>query len=113
MKQALIVVIALAIGFVAGFVMRPMMTSASGSPLAPMVSSQQPTEAEATAAVRRHKSGFFTFKAATLKLGECSPSGITVGVSCMTQVVLSPGSAPQNRAIGFARVNGQWEVSLW
>jgi len=30
----------------------------------------------------------------------------------MTTVVLRPGSSPQNRMIGFARVNGQWEVSV-
>jgi hypothetical protein len=77
----------------------------------------QPTEEEATAAVRRHR--LFTgtsLERATLKLGDCSPGGVGPGVTCMTQLVMDPaksGAAPQNRPIGFARVNGQWEVAVW
>ncbi|TIV45288.1 MAG: hypothetical protein E5V86_34190, partial [Mesorhizobium sp.] len=77
----------------------------------------QPSEEEATAAVRRYRR--FTGKSlerATLKLGDCSPGGVGPGVTCMTQLVMDPtkaGAVPQNRPIGFARVNGQWEVAVW
>ncbi|NUU49093.1 hypothetical protein HP438_19150 [Sphingomonas zeae] len=77
----------------------------------------QPTEEEATAAVRRHRLFTGTSLAnATLKLGDCSPGGVGPGVTCMTQLVMDPtrpNATPQNRPIGFARVNGQWEVAVW
>ena len=72
-----------------------------------------PSAAEATAAVRRLKVGVMTFTEATVVLGDCAPATMTAGVTCMTQVVLDKGSPPQNHPISFARVNGQWEVSLW
>ncbi|RRY11315.1 hypothetical protein EGJ58_06515 [Brucella anthropi] len=62
---------------------------------------------------RRHEG---TRDRATLNLGDCSPGGVGPGVTCMTQLVMDPtkaGAAPQNRPIGFARVNGQWEVAVW
>jgi hypothetical protein len=34
----------------------------------------------------------------------------------MTQLIMDttkPNATPQNRPIGFARVNGQWEVAVW
>ncbi len=73
----------------------------------------RPTNEEATAAIRRHKVGFVTFTEATAVLGDCSPSKLTPGVACLTQVVLQRGSAPQTRTVSFARLNGQWEVALW
>lgn len=113
MKALLIAIIAMIIIVAAGFLLRPMISPSGKSPTVGATSapSAQPSEEEATAAVRRHKVGFNTYTDATLKLGECSASG--PGVSCMAQVVLRPGSAQQNRAIGFARVGNQWEVSLW
>jgi len=113
MKALLIAMAALIIIAAAGFLLRPMISSSGKPPVVGATSTPviQPTEEEATAAVRRHKVGFDAYTDATLKLGECSASG--PGVSCMAQVVLRPGSAQQNRTIGFARVGDQWEVSLW
>ena len=113
--MGVIVVIALAAGFGAGFGLRPVLLPAA----APVASAwfAQPTEEEAIAAVRRHK--LFTgtsLASATLKLGDCSPGGIGPGVTCMTQLTMDatkPSATPQNRPIGFARVNGQWEVAVW
>lgn len=105
----------LVVGFGAGFVLRPVISPVAASPAAAGVA--QPTEDEATAAVRRHR--LFTgtsLATATLKLGDCSPGGVGPGVTCMTQIVLDStkaGATPQNRPIGFARVNGQWEVAVW
>ena len=73
----------------------------------------RPTNEEATAAIRRHKVGFVTFTEATAAIGDCSPSKLTPGVACLTQVVLQRGSAPQTRTVSFARLNGRWEVALW
>lgn len=114
MKALPIAIIALIIIVAAGFLLRPTISPSGKLPVvvgATSTPSAQPTEEEATAAVRRHKVGFNTYTDATLKLGECSASG--PGVSCMAQAVLRPGSAQQNRTIGFARVGNQWEVSLW
>lgn len=103
-------------GFGAGFALRPVISPVTVSP-AVAAGVAQPTEEEATAAVRRHR--LFTgtsLSNATLKLGDCSPGGVGPGVTCMTQLVMDstkPNAAPQNRPIGFARVNGQWEVAVW
>lgn len=124
MKGSAIGIIAagcLAVGFGAGFALRPVIAPVSASPIAalPPVAAgvAQPTEEEATAAVRRHRRFTGTsLEHATLKLGDCSPGGIGPGVTCMTQLIMDPakaGAAPQNRPIGFARVNGQWEVAVW
>jgi hypothetical protein len=119
MKGSAIGIIAagcLAVGFGAGFVLRPVISPVSASP-AIAAGVAQPSEEEATAAVRRHR--LFTgtsLERATLKLGDCSPGGVGPGVTCMTQLVMDPaktGAALQNRPIGFARVNGQWEVAVW
>lgn len=110
-----IVVIALVIGFGAGFGLRPVLLPAGTGDASARIA--QPTEAEAIAAVRRHKLFTGTSLAnATLTLGECSPSGVGPGVTCMTQLVMDttkPNATPQNRPIGFARVNGQWEIAVW
>ena len=122
MKPVLVFAIgvaALLIGFGAGFAVHP--TRPSNCPAiaaTPVAQStmMQPTVAQATAAVRRHRVGFATYPDATLTLGECAPGTIAPGVSCMTRIILDPGAkgaTPQDRAIGFARVAGQWEVSLW
>lgn len=103
-------------GFGAGFVLRPVISPVAASP-AVAAGVAQPSEDEATAAVRRHRLFSGTSLAnATLKLGDCSPGGVGPGVTCMTQIVLDPtkpNASPQNRPIGFARVNGQWEVAVW
>ena len=42
--------------------------------------------------------------------------GVGPGVTCMTQLTMDATRAnatPQNRPVGFARVNGQWEVAVW
>lgn len=111
----------LVVGFGAGFVLRPVIlpgsTSAATASPAVVAGVAQPSEEEATAAVRRHR--LFTgtsLERATLKLGDCSPGGVGPGVTCMTQLVMDParpGAAPQNRPIGFARVDGRWEVAVW
>lgn len=105
----------LVVGFGAGFVLRPVISPVAASPAA--AAAAQPTEDEATAAVRRHRLFTGTSLAnATLKLGDCSPGGVGPGVTCMTQIVLDStkaGATSQNRPIGFARVNGQWEVAVW
>ncbi len=54
-----------------------------------------------------------TFPEATVVLGDCAPASMTAGVTCMAHMVLEKGSAPQNRSVSFARVEGQWEVSMW
>lgn len=116
MKKWPIIIIALIVVVTAGLLLRPMVAPSDKSPAvinAPSIAVSQPTEAEATAAVRRYKVGFNTYTDAALKLGDCSPSSMGPGVSCMAQVTLRPGSQPQGRTIGFARVGGQWEVSLW
>lgn len=108
--------VCLAVGFGAGFVLRPVISPVAASPAA-AAGVAQPSEEEATAAVRRHR--LFTgtvLSNATLKLGDCSPGGVGPGVTCMTQLVMDstkPNAAAQNRPIGFARVNGQWEVAVW
>lgn len=106
----------LVVGFGAGFVARPMI-SPGGSSAAAVAGVAQPTEEEAIAAVRRHRHFTGTPLAnATLKLGDCSPGGVGPGVTCMTQLTMDTTRAnatPQNRPVGFARVNGQWEVALW
>lgn len=121
MKQTqviIIVIVALVIGFAGGFVLRPIIapdtpaTDAAAETSPMPAGAEQPSEAEATAAVRRHRMGFNTNSEATLTLGECGPGTIGPGVTCMTTVVFRPGSTPQNRMIGFARVNDQWEVSV-
>lgn len=117
MKGSAIGIIAagcLAIGFGAGFVLRPVIAPAAASPATAEVA--QPTEDEATAAVRRHRLFTGPLTNATLKLGDCSPGGVGPGVTCMTQIVMDstkPNATPQNRPIGFARVNGRWEVAVW
>jgi len=106
----------LAVGFGAGFALRPVISPIAVSP-AVAGGVAQPSEEEATAVVRRHR--LFTgtsLERATLKLGDCSPGGIGPGVTCMTQLVMDPaksGAVPQNRPIGFARVDGRWEVAVW
>ena len=106
----------LAVGFVADFVLRPVIAPVAAS-AAVVAGVAQPSEDEATAAVRRHRLFSGTSLAnATLKLGDCSPGGVGPGVTCMTQIVLDPtkpNASPQNRPIGFARVNGKWEVAVW
>lgn len=104
---AAIVAVSLAVGFGAGYSLHSVPAASASSGLV------QPSEAEATAAVRRHKVGFMTFPEATVTLGDCAPGTMTAGVTCMTQVVLAKGSAPQNRSVSFAHVNGEWEVALW
>lgn len=116
MKKWQIVIVALIIVVAVGFLLRPMIAPSDKPPVvttAPGMAVSQPTEAEATTAVRRYKVGFNTYTDAALKLGDCSPSGMGPGVSCVAQVTLRPDSQPQSRTIGFARVGGQWEVSLW
>jgi hypothetical protein len=118
MKGSAIGIIAagcLAVGFGTGFVLRPVIAPVSASP-AVAAGVAQPSEDEATAAVRRHRLFTGPLTNATLKLGDCSPGGIGPGVTCMTQIVMDstkPNATPQNRPIGFARVNGQWEVAVW
>lgn len=108
--------VCLAVGFGAGFALRPVIAPVAASP-AVAAGIPQPTEEEATAAVRRHRLFTGTSLAnATLKLGDCSPGGVGPGVTCMTQIVMDstkPNAASRNRPIGFARVNGQWEVAVW
>ncbi|WP_334147119.1 hypothetical protein [Hyphomicrobium sp.] len=108
--------VCLAVGFGSGFVLRPVIVPVAASP-AVAAGVAQPTEEEATAAVRRHRLFTGTSLAnATLKLGDCSPGGVGPGVTCMTQLLMDstkPNATPQNRPIGFARVNGQWEVAVW
>ena len=109
-----IAIVALLVGFGAGFILRP--SSSAGSSPAVVAGFAQPTEMEATAAVRRHRVGISTFPDATLTLGDCSPGTIAAGVSCMTKITLHPtrtGASVQTRSIGFARVDGLWEVSAW
>ncbi|PDS43326.1 hypothetical protein CO662_21560 [Rhizobium anhuiense] len=112
----IVAAICLVVGFGTGFALRPVISPVAASPAA-VAGVAQPTEEEATAAVRRHRLFTGTSLAnATLKLGDCSPGGVGPGVTCMTQIVMDatkPGAAPQNRPVGFARVNGQWEVAVW
>lgn len=119
MKGSVIGIVAagcLVVGFGAGFALRPALLPVAASPAA-AAGVAKPTEAEATEAVRRHRLFTGTSLAnATLKLGDCSPGGVGPGVTCMTQLVMDstkPNATPQNRPIGFARVNGQWEVAVW
>ncbi len=119
MKRSVIGMVAggcLVVGFGAGFALRPVIAP-SGASATAVAGVAQPTEEEAVAAVRRHRLFTGTSLAnATLKLGDCSPGGVGPGVTCMTQIVLDPtkpNAAPQNRPIGFARVEGQWEVAVW
>ena len=111
----IVAVVALAVGFGAGFGLRPILIPTTSA--AAVAGVAQPTEQEATDAVRRHKLFTGTSLAnATLKLGDCSPGGVGPGVTCMTQLMMDPtrpNAASQNRPIGFARVNGQWEVAVW
>ena len=77
----------LAVGFGAGFALRPVISPIAVSP-AVAGGVAQPSEEEATAVVRRHR--LFTgtsLERATLKLGDCSPGGIGPGVTCMTQLL--------------------------
>jgi hypothetical protein len=112
-----IAMVALVIGFGAGFALRPVLATAAVVSAAAAAGVAQPTEEEAIAAVRRHK--LFTgtsLASATLKLGDCSPGGVGPAVTCMTQLTMDaskPNAMPQNRPVGFARVNGQWEVAVW
>lgn len=113
----IIAAVCLVVGFGTGFVLRPVITPVAASPTA-AAGVAQPTEEEATAAVRRYRGGLMgsSLANATLTLGDCSPGGIGPGVTCMTQLVMDPtkpNAAPRNRPIGFARVNGQWEVAVW
>ena len=105
----------LVVGFGAGFALRPVI--APGGASAAVAGVAQPTEEEAIAAVRRHRLFTGTSLAnATLKLGYCSPGGVGPGVTCMTQLTMDTARAnatPQHRPVGFARVNGQWEVAVW
>lgn len=108
--------VCLMVGFGAGFVLRSVIAPVAASP-AVAAAVAQPSEEEAMVAVRRHRLFTGTSLAnVTLKLGDCSPGGVGPGVTCMTQIVLGstkPNATPQNRPIGFARVNGQWEVAVW
>lgn len=111
----LIALVALVVGFTGGVVLRPVLVAAKSSAAGAGVA--QPSEQEATDAVRRHRLFTGTSLAnATLKLGDCSPGGVGPGVTCMTQLTMDatrPNAVTQNRPIGFARVNGQWEVAVW
>jgi hypothetical protein len=106
----------LVVGLGAGFALRPVIAP-GGASAAAVAGVAQPTEEEAIAAVRRHRLFTGTSLAnATLKLGDCSPGGVGPGVTCMTQLTMDTTRAnatPQNRPVGFARVNGQWEVAVW
>lgn len=108
--------VCLVVGFGAGFVLRPVLTPASASAAA-AAGVAQPPEAEVTDAARRHRLFTGTSLAnASLKLGDCSPGGVGPGVTCMTQITMDTTKAnatPQNRPIGFARVDGRWEVAVW
>ncbi|NKB79679.1 hypothetical protein HED49_17270 [Ochrobactrum daejeonense] len=92
------------------------MIAPGGASAAAVAGVAQPTEEEAIAAVRRHRLFTGTSLAnATLKR-DCSPGGVGPGVTCMTQLTMDTTRAnatPQNRPVGFARVNGQWEVAVW
>lgn len=119
---ALIAAVSLLIGFGAGIALQPALigqqadSESTGGAPQPSLRSDQPTEAEATEAVRRHRVGFTSYPEATLTLGDCSPGGLAPGVTCAARVVLNPdraGATAQTRSIGFARIEGQWEVSLW
>ena len=103
------------VGLCGGVVLRAVMAAVSGC-AAGVGGGAEPSEDEATAAVRRHRLFTGPLTNATLKLGDCSPGGVGPGVTCMTQIVMDPtkpNATPQNRPIGFARVNGQWEVAVW
>lgn len=115
MKKFPIIIVILIIVVAASFLARSIIALSDKSPVVDIASNSasQPSEEEATAAVRRFKVGFNTFTTAALKLGDCAPSTMGPGVACTAQVVLRPDMAPQNRTIGFARVNGQWDVSVW
>jgi hypothetical protein len=82
MKGSAIGIIAagcLAVGFGTGFILRPVIAPVSGPPAA-AAGVAQPTEDEATAAVRRHRLFTGPLTNATLKLGDCSPGGVGPGV---------------------------------
>lgn len=119
---ALIAAVSLLIGFGAGIALQPVLKGQrggheeTGSAPQPSLRSDQPTQAEATEAVRRHRVGFTSYPEATLTLGDCSTGGLAPGVTCAERVVLNPdrpNASAQNRSIGFARIDGRWEVSLW
>ena len=107
----------LVVGFGAGFVLRPVIAPGGGASAVAVAGVAQPTEEEAIAAVRRHRLFTGTSLAnVTLKLGDCSPGGVGPCVTCMSQLRMDTtrGNArPVNRPVGFARVNGQWDVAVW
>lgn len=119
---ALITAVSLLIGFGAGIALQPALIGQraaqeeTGGAPQPSLRPDQPTEAEATEAVRRHRVGVTSYREATVTLGDCSPAGLAPGVTCAARVVLNPdrpNASAQTRSIGFARIDGQWEVSLW
>lgn len=70
-SQVIIVVVALIIGFAGGFVLRSVLAPSpapiASRPVAAPAGMAQPSEAEATAAVRRFRAGFQTYTQATLR----------------------------------------------
>lgn len=109
MKQIVTIAITLVAGFVAGFVVRPMIGgSPAGASAVAAVTADRPTDAEASAAVQRSRK-FFGKSNATVKLSECTPSTFGPGVQCTGQLIDPPGAQPLNVLYGFSRINGQWE----
>jgi len=112
-SSAAIVVVALAAGLGGGHDLWPRINASAPPPMAG--EEPQPTDAEATAAVRRHKDFFGTYANAEVKLGDCSANHDgpgTVWMTALTMDATKPKAQPVKRPMGFARLNGQWEVSI-
>jgi hypothetical protein len=101
---------ALALGLVAGFMLRPVLLPVGA------VGIDRPTDAEATAALRANPKLFNEFskkhmyEQTTLKLGDCSPGTLLPGIVCFAE--LKDQTQPsRTRSIGFARMDGKWHMT--
>jgi len=110
MKAWVIAAAALLLGFVAGFVARPLFAPVGSAPLPTTASSAELSENDAQAAVRRFGRDASTrLPLAVMQLGACEPSKIAAGLECAVTLVPRPGAAPQRKQIGFAKFGERWE----
>ena len=117
MKQVVIVVAALVIGFAGGWVAHSTHPSAQAQGLSPATAAflafDKPSNAEALGAARAYRPELAANPGATLTIGECWETGMKETVNCPADVSATPGAAAHRDMITFVRSDGRWAVTQW
>ena len=115
MQPAAITILVGVVAFGGGFVLRPILlppdTATASVPVAvPAAAMAIPTQAQALEAIKRRMTLFPELAAS---LGDCTPGSAGPGVMCLMNIKNTARDIPNPRPVGFARVDGRWEVSVW